>query len=123
MYEPTAWRIHQTLDFSRCSSSAHASALGVCPSLAARRARTYARASSSDESLSLIERAQGFRWEADAPSCTHTPCTTTLHSYLSPLSPYTPLSHHPTAASAPSSSGAHPVQAVGATVPPSAHTG
>jgi hypothetical protein len=67
-----------------------------------------------------------FRWEVDAPSCTHTPCTTTLHSCLSPLSPYTPLSHHPIAASAPSSStaGAHPVQAVGATVPPSAeHTG
>jgi hypothetical protein len=21
------------------------------------------------------ERAQGFRWEVDAPSCTHTPCT------------------------------------------------
>jgi hypothetical protein len=38
----------------------------------------------------------------------------------------TALCHHPTAASAPSSSavGAHPVQAVGATVPPSAaHTG
>jgi hypothetical protein len=56
----------------------------------------------------------------------HTPCTTTLHSSPHPLSLYTSLSHHPTAASAPSNStaGAHPVQAVGATVPPSAaHTG
>jgi hypothetical protein len=57
----------------------------------------------------------------------HTPCTTTLHTSPPPLSLHcTLLSHHLTAASAPSSSAAtpHPVQAVGATVPPSAaHTG
>jgi hypothetical protein len=35
---------------------------------------------------------------------THAPCTTTLHSSSHPLSSYKPLSHHPTAASARSSS-------------------
>jgi hypothetical protein len=60
----------------------------LCPGLLVRRVAVTHREGS------------GFRWEADAPSCTHTPCTTTLHSYLSPLS------HHPTAASAPSSSAA-----------------
>jgi hypothetical protein len=37
---------------------------------------------------------RGLSVEADAPSCIHTPCTTTLHSCFSPLSPYTLLSHY-----------------------------
>ena len=103
--EPTACRIHQTLDFSRCSSSAHASALGVCPSLAAIGAPAPLpgppRTTSGCHSSRGLRVFGGRRMR----SCTQTPCTTTLHSCLSPLSPYTPLSHHPTAASAPSNSG------------------
>jgi hypothetical protein len=34
------------------------------------------------------ERAEGFRWEAEAPSCTHTPCTAPTRSHCtSPTAP------------------------------------
>ena len=70
---------------------------------------------------------QVFRWEADAPSCTHTlhhhaaqlpPSALPVHVPLPP--PHSSVSTYPPTPPA----GAHPVQAVGATVPPSAaHTG
>jgi hypothetical protein len=74
------------------------------------------------------ERAQGFRWEADAPSCTHTlhphavqlpPSTTLLTALHAPLpSPHSSLQLRRL------EQPPHPVQAVGATVPPSVvHTG
>jgi hypothetical protein len=66
-----------------------------------------------------------FRWEADAPSCTHT-----LHHHAAQLPPSTLPVHvplpppHSSVSTLQLHRGCSPSEAVGATVPPSAaHTG
>jgi hypothetical protein len=68
------------------------------------------------------ERAQGFGGKRVRPP-THTPCTPTLYSSPHPLSLH-PLPPHSSVSTLQLRSTPHLVQAVGATMPPSAaHTG